>query len=219
MPRLLFEKTGKAIWISHLDLMRVFQRAFKRAGLPLTHTQGFNPRPSVSIALPLSVGVESVCELLDFDLEGDSFDCDEIRKLLNNTLAEGVRVAQVYDTGRKLRDLSLLHCQVILEYDNGVPDNAVTAISNLFEQESLIVQKKGKNGIQDQDIAPMIKRLQILAAGERELILDADICCQNPTLNPMQLVSAITTYLPQIRPDFAKCKRIEIFDNNMTVFR
>ena len=55
MPRLLFEKKGNAIWISHLDLMRVFQRSFKRAGLPLTHTQGFNPRPSVSIALPLSV--------------------------------------------------------------------------------------------------------------------------------------------------------------------
>ena len=52
MPRLLFEKTGSAVWISHLDLMRLFQRAFKRADLPLKHTQGFNPRPSVSIALP-----------------------------------------------------------------------------------------------------------------------------------------------------------------------
>ena len=49
MPRALFEKTGNARYISHLDLMRVFQRAFKRAGLPLTHTQGFNPRASVSI--------------------------------------------------------------------------------------------------------------------------------------------------------------------------
>ena len=68
MPRLLFEKVGRSVWISHLDLMRLFQRAFKRAGLKLKHTQGFNPRPSVSIALPLSVGVESECELLDFDL-------------------------------------------------------------------------------------------------------------------------------------------------------
>ena len=64
MPRLLFEKIGNAVWMSHLDLMRVFQRAFKRAGLNLKCTQGFNPRPSVSIALPLSVGVESVCERL-----------------------------------------------------------------------------------------------------------------------------------------------------------
>ena len=53
MARLLFEKKGSAVWISHLDLMRLFQRAFKRAGLHLKHTQGFNPRPSVSTALPL----------------------------------------------------------------------------------------------------------------------------------------------------------------------
>ena len=58
MPRALFEKTGNAVWMSHLDLMRLLQRAFKRAGLHLKHTQGFNPRPSVSIALPMSVGVE-----------------------------------------------------------------------------------------------------------------------------------------------------------------
>ena len=45
MPRLLFSKTDDAVWMSHLDLMRLFQRAFKRAGLPLTHTQGYNPSP------------------------------------------------------------------------------------------------------------------------------------------------------------------------------
>ena len=94
MPRALFQKTGRAIYISHLDLMRVFQRAFKRAGLPLTHTQGFNPRPSVSIALPLSVGVESHCELLDFELE-TPFPCQQIQDLLNENLVEGVRVLLV----------------------------------------------------------------------------------------------------------------------------
>ena len=103
MPRLLFEKTGNAVWISHLDLMRVFQRAFKRAGLPLTHTQGFNPRPSVSIALPLSVGIDSRCELLDFDLDGCEATCDEIKERLNAALIAGVVVLEVYADGRKIR--------------------------------------------------------------------------------------------------------------------
>ena len=89
MLRALFQKTGNAVYLSHLDLMRLFQRAFKRAGLPLTHTQGFNPRPSVSIALPLSLGVESRCELLDFELETDAFSCDEICTRLNQALVEG----------------------------------------------------------------------------------------------------------------------------------
>ena len=101
MPRALFEKTGNAVWMSHLDLMRLFQRAFKRAGLRLKHTQGFNPRPSVSIALPMSVGVESACELLDFDLEGQTVSCDEIREKLNTALVEGVRVRDVYEDGGK----------------------------------------------------------------------------------------------------------------------
>ena len=96
MRRLFFKKTGKAIWISHLDLMRVFQRAFQRAGFHLTHTQGYNPRPSVSIALPMSVGVESQCELLDFDLDGLSVSDEEICRRLNDALPEGVKRFYMY---------------------------------------------------------------------------------------------------------------------------
>ena len=219
MPRLLFEKTGNAIWMSHLDLMRVFQRAFKRAGLPLTHTQGFNPRPSVSIALPLSVGVESVCELLDFDLDGESVSCEEICSRLNSALVSGVRVLQVYQSGKKIRDLAFLHCQVTLEYDSGIPKNAMADLRALFARESLIVPKKSKNGIQEQDIIPMVKRFALMETGERELILDCVVCCQNPTLNPAQLVTAIELHLPELKPDFAKCRRMEIFDTENNVFR
>lgn len=103
MLRALFQKTGNAVYISHLDLMRLFQRSFKRAGLPLTHTQGFNPRPSVSIALPLSLGVESRCELLDFELETDTFSNEDICTRLNQALVDGVHVLSVYAGGGKSR--------------------------------------------------------------------------------------------------------------------
>ena len=121
MPRILFEKTGNAIYISHLDLMRLFQRAFKRAGLKLTHTQGYNPRPSVSIALPLSLGTASHCELLDFDLEGESPSCEEIMERLNSALLPGIRVLQAYTDGKKIKHLAYLDCTVTLEYDAGIP--------------------------------------------------------------------------------------------------
>ncbi len=218
MPRLLFEKTGNAVWISHLDLMRVFQRAFKRAGLPLTHTKGFNPRPSVSIALPMSVGVESVCELLDFDLEGEEVPADEIRDRLNKALVSGVRVREVYGTMGKIRDLSLLKCRLILEYDRGVPENAVQDIRTLFSRESILVEKKGKNGIQEQEIVPMIKQLDVRGA-DCEIHITALICCQNPTLNPMQLNAAIERYLLQYKADYVSCRRLEIYDSNEKIFR
>ena len=219
MPRLLFEKTGSAVWISHLDLMRLFQRAFQRAKLPLKHTQGYNPRPSVSIALPLSVGVESRCELLDFDLDGVAVPCDEIMNRLNDTLVSGVRVLDVYETGRKLRDLALLDCTVTLEYDRGVPAGAQTAIRELFNRDSVIVTKKSKNGLQDQDIIPMIRKIDVVEAESGIMQLQARICCQNPTLNPSQMVAAIEKYLPEYMPDFSKSCRNEIFDTNEEIFR
>lgn len=219
MNRLLFQKTGNAIWISHLDLMRLFQRAFRRAGLALTHTQGYNPRPSVSIALPLSVGISSNCELLDFALDGEDVPCAEIMQRLNAHLTEGIRVLDVYSGGRKLRDLTHLHTIVNLEYDNGIPEGALDAIKDLFQKDCLVVPKKTKSGIQDQDIIPMIKKLDIMAAGEKEILLDALVCCQNPTLNPMQLAAAIQLHLPEFAPDFTKCSRIEVHDQEGKIFR
>ena len=219
MPRLLFEKTGSAIWMSHLDLMRLFQRAFKRANLPLKHTQGFNPRPSVSIALPLSVGVDSVCELLDFDLDGVSVPCDEITQRLNQALVSGVVVHKTYQDARKLRDLALLDCKITMEYDSGVPADAEAAVGALFNRESVTVAKKTKNGMQDQDIIPMIRKLEIRQEDEHTLVLTTRICCQNPTLNPAQIVAAIQMYLPEYAPDFNKCSRLEIMDAQEEVFR
>ena len=218
MPRMLFEKTGNAIWISHLDLMRVFQRSFKRAGLPLTHSGGFNPRPSVSIALPLSVGVESACELLDFDLDGYEVSCEEIRSRLNETLVSGVKVLEVYEEARKLKHLAYLDCVVTLEYDGGAPE--ADAVAELFRRETLFVEKKTKsNGIQDQDILPMIRSLTVEQTDSQTLTISARVCCQNPTLNPMQMVAAIERHAPELKPDFAKCRRVEVYDTENTIFR
>lgn len=218
MLRLLFEKTGTAVWISHLDLMRLFQRAFKRAGLPLTHTQGFNPRPSVSIALPLSVGVESHCELLDFELDGVAVDANEIRDRLNRCLVSGVKVHTVYNTGRKLKELRFLNCEVELLYDGGVPENAVEEISQLFQRDCLIVPKKSKNGPQDQDIIPMIRRLNVCVS-QNKIILCSTVCCQNPSLNPAQLAAAVSLYLPIFVPDHTICRRTELLDEAGDIFR
>lgn len=219
MPRALFQKTGDAVYISHLNLMRLFQRAFKRAGLSLTHTQGYNPRPSVSIALPLSVGVESRCELLDFDLDGDAVSCEEIMDRLNSALVEGVRVLKVYDNGDKIRNIALLDCAVYLEYDKSVLEDAEEKLSALFAQPSLMLDKRNKNGITQQDIIPLIRNLQIVRENDNMLRIDARICCQNPALNPMQIASAVERYLPELKPDFARCCRQEIYYSDESIFR
>lgn len=219
MPRALFEKTGNAVWISHLDLMRVFQRAFKRAGLPLTHTQGFNPRPSVSIALPMSVGIESRCELLDFDLEGEKVPNAEILKRLNENLISGVKILSVYDEFRKIKNLAYLDCVLTMEYDAGIPAGCDDQLKALFSREEVIVEKRTKNGPKDENIIPLIKAIEMTRMDDHILEISTRIYCQNPALNPMQISAAIENYLPVLKPDFVKCRRIEVYDINETVFR
>ena len=219
MPRLLFDKAGNAVWISHLDLMRLFQRAFKRAGLPLKHSQGYNPRPLVAIAMPLSVGVECVCELLDFDLEGCDISNPEIKERLNKTLVDGIHVRHVYDNAQKIKNLAYLQAVVTLEYDNGIAAEDVQRIRDLFARESLAVEKKGKNGPTQQDIIPMIKKLEVIQPDNNTVELQALVCCQNPSLNPMLLMTAINAYLPELTADHGTCKRAEIYDINNHLFR
>ena len=219
MLRALFEKTGNAAYISHLDLMRLFQRAFKRAGLPLTHTQGYNPRPSVSIALPMSLGAESLCELLDFDLEETYQDLENMRQWLNEALVEGVQVRQIYEGGSKLKNLALLEAELTLEYDAGVPDGAKAELEALFARNDLTVEKKSKRGIQQQEISSMVRRVEIAQTSPQELTLRALVHCQNPALNPMQLAVAVETYLPHLRPDFVRCCRLEVYNEAEEIFR
>ena len=212
MLRALFQKTGNAVYISHLDLMRLFQRAFKRAGLPLTHTQGFNPRPSVSIALPLSLGVESQCELLDFELETDTFSNEDICTRLNQALVEGVHVLSVYAGGGKIKNLAYLDCAVLLEYD-------AEQIEALFSREEVTVEKKGKKGVVEQNIIPMIRKISAAPVSGNVVKLEARVCCQNPSLNPMLLGAAVNKYIPDLAPDFIRYSRVEIYDTNETIFR
>ena len=220
MPRLLFEKTGNAVWISHLDLMRVFQRSFQRAGLPLTHTKGFNPRPSVSIALPMSVGIDSKCELLDFDLEGEKPSNEDIAACLNKSLISGVKVLKVYDDGQKIKNLSLLDCILNFEYDRGTPEGACEALTALFNREDITLEKRSKTGkISDQNVTAMIRNITFTKKNANTLEVKARICCQNPTLNPMQIPAAIEKYLPKLQPDFVTCSREEIYDQEENIFR
>lgn len=84
-----FSKEGTIRYISHLDLLRLFKRSFKRAGVRLQHTQGFSPHPKMSLAQPLSLGYSSSGEYLEFDT-AEPYPAGEILEKLNFVLPEGV---------------------------------------------------------------------------------------------------------------------------------
>ncbi|MBP3633081.1 MAG: DUF2344 domain-containing protein [Oscillospiraceae bacterium] len=216
MPRLVFEKTGDSVWISHLDTMRVFQRAFRRAGVMLKHSQGFTPRAIVSIALPLSVGVESRCELLDYELEQEA---TLTADMLNAVLPEGMRVLSIVENGRKIKELTHLRAHLTLTYDHGITDEQLQQLQALYHRESLVLEKHSRKGKTETDILPMLCEMTMEKKDNTTVGMDVLVCAQNPSLNPQLLINAIEIYAPELMPDAVKIRRMEVYDTEGQVFR
>lgn len=216
--RLIFIKEGRAVYISHLDLLRTFQRVFLRQGLVLRHSQGFHPHPILSFALPLPVGQSSACEVLDFEVVED-MDGKGLPESLNRFMPEGIRAVDCYVPVWPVRDLAKLRCRVDLCYDGGIPAGAAEEISSLLTGESLVIQKRTKRkAMADVDIRPMLHGLE-LSEEPGILRLDATVSAQNPGLNPALLAEAVRMHLPPLAPDFVQVRRLELLDAGDGTFR
>ena len=216
--RLRFSKKGRAVYISHLDLMHTMQRAFSRAGYELKYSEGYNPHPILSIALPLSVGASSVCELLDFKLK-DDVNLSELPGRLNAALPEGIEVHEAYEAERKISELKWLEINGVFEYDNRNAGEMIPALRDFFGSEEIVISKKSKRGMSETDIRPMIKELRFEERDENSVFLKALISAQEPTLNPELIVDALRQKKPVIAPDFAAFTRIETYDSALKLFR
>ena len=216
--RLLFIKEAQASYISHLDLLRTFQRAFPRTELDIKHSQGYHPHPIISIVLPLPVGQSSDCELLDFEVTQDT-DGRGIAEKLNTGMPSGLRVLDCYPAVRPVRDLTYLRADLTLEYDDGVPENAAARLTELLGRPELVIQKRTKRKeLADVDIALMIKDFSF-TEGEGVVTGTVTVLAQNPGLNPQLLEKAVERYLPELTPDFLRVRRRAILDAEGRDFR
>lgn len=141
--RLRFSKQGRLKYISHLDINRAMSRAFKRAEIPLWYTEGFNPHPYMSFSLPLSLGVESLCESVDIRIVG-SITNDEIKNRMNSVLPEGLKVLDVYDDFYDNGEISYSDYVYKFQFD----DNALALekIKSILDGDEILALKKGKQG-------------------------------------------------------------------------
>ena len=218
--RILFEKTGMAKYISHLDLMRTFQRAFFRADIPIKHTEGFNPHAFVSIVLPLSVGYSSECEILEFGLL-DGVSMDQVPERLNAALPEGIVVHSCYPAQRPIKELTHLNYIITFDYEFGAPFGAETALKEMLGRESHVVKKKSKKakaGFTEVDISALIKSWNV--DGRRDtIVVDIVAAAQNPGLNPELIRAAFCEEYPQFAPDFVSFHRRQVLDVQGETFR
>ena len=215
--RLRFEKTGRAVYISHLDLMQTMQRAFFRAGYALKYSEGFNPHPQISIALPLSVGTGSRCELMDFRLKEEA-DLDAMPARLSAVMPEGIVVTKAYEPVRKCAELKWLQIEGVMEYDERDPAEMAEGLTRFFARPEIVITKKTKRGVGESDIRPAIREIRFFPE-KAAVRLEAVISAQEPTLNPELLAEALRQKEPEIAPDFARFLRLETYDKDMNLFR
>lgn len=206
--RLKFEKTGRAVYISHLDLMRTMQRVFSRAGVGLKYSEGFNPHARISIILPLTVGTHSVCEYMDFALEADC-DLDTLPERLNPYMPEGIRALEAYEAPCKGIELRWLH---ITGRMVGRRDAAF--YTNFFQQDEILVTRRSKKGERVDNIAPMIGRAEFTDTDEG-VLADLLIHAQEPSLNPDVMMTA----LGENAPEYYVFTRRDAFREDGTAFR
>lgn len=216
--RMRFAKTGRAVYISHLDLMHTLQRAFLRAGYRLKYSEGFNPHPVISIAVPLSVGCASLCEIMDFTLLEEAVDFDQLRCDLNHSMPEGVTVTDIYVPDRKASGIRWMKVTGLLEYDDRDAATLVPALADFYAQPSIPVNRRTKRGEGVLDIVPYVRGIEV-AADEDGVRLTATVSVNEPTINPELLSAALRQNAPELTPDFAKFTRLEVYDEAMEIFR
>lgn len=193
--RATFEKCGRAKYISHLDLNRCMLRTFRRSRLPIWYTEGFNPHPYYSFALALSLGFESSCEILDFNLNED-IPYDEIKDKLNAVMPEGMRIVKVAEQKQKITAIAKAEYSFSLVSDE--TDELFAAVQELIASPEILIEKKTKKGLKTVDIKP---DMEILTCNKAENSIDISMYLPAGTqtnYNPTLFIEALkkTTEIP-----------------------
>ena len=150
--RVFFSKTGRAVYISHLDLYRLFQRAIKRAKLPIWETEGFNPHVYITFALPLALGTAGLCESMDTKLTED-ISTDELVQRFNDALPRDIRVLSAAEPVRKATEIALSEYEAEFDCDNA-------AFEAFLASEHIPAEKKTKRGIAELDLKQHLNVLE-----------------------------------------------------------
>lgn len=192
--RVFYHKTGRARYISHLDMMRCMQRAIVRAKLPVWYTEGFNPHIYLTFALPLSLGYESKSEVMDLRLTDEEFSLDEVTTRLNQTLPPDIRVVSTAKIVHKPQAITHAIYTIRLFAGNCSAEELRARFCAFMDSEQILVEKRAKQGrrkiTKQIDIRPMCALLSCEAAEDSVLLTLKTQAGIQSNLNPSLLLDA-----------------------------
>ncbi len=178
--RVKYKKEDEMIFISHLDLQRLLQRAFRRAKINLSYSEGFNPHPKMSYGNALALGVESQGEYVDIEIE-DDIDVKEFLERINEQLPEGIKFIKGQEIDPKTPSLSsvIVYGEYIFNIDLESPlskEFVKSRVLNFIKSEEIIVTKKNKKGKNvDVDIRPLIRNFDLVSLDDNRVTFESTI--------------------------------------------
>jgi len=199
--RIRFSKAGKIRWTSHRDTARMWERAFRRVGLPLAYSGGFSPRPKVSFGLALPTGHESVAEYLDLDLAGGAqVDVAALPASLTAALPTGVdalAATSIEDREPSLQE-DVISCTWRLALCQGGEDqrpvgaaDATRAVAGLLNRDQAIITRQRKGRDVTEDVRPGVISLSVLQVAPAGAWLECELGTRPRGLRPVELLAAL----------------------------
>lgn len=178
--RVKFKKEGDMIYISHLDLQRLLHRAFRRAEINLSHSQGYNPHPKMSYGNALALGTESQGEYVDIEIE-DDLTIDEFMTRISAELPKGIEFMKAIEIDSQTPSLSSVidYGEYIftIDLERSLSKTYVkNKIVEFMNNKEIILTKKNKKGkIVEVDIRPLIKSFDLIDLSDDRIVINTMI--------------------------------------------
>ena len=151
--RVYFDKFGEMKFISHLDLLRFFDRLLKKSQIPVKYSQGFHPRPKMSFGSPVSLGTEAYDEMMDFELETPMSN-EEVFKRLNSSNVVGFKVNKVEEVPKKS---SIMEEYTVMIQEIEGSEEDISKLEELLNRDEIVEIKEKKGKIATRDLKVRIK--------------------------------------------------------------
>ncbi|MBE5883389.1 MAG: DUF2344 domain-containing protein [Lachnospiraceae bacterium] len=188
--RIKFRKYGPIRFIGHLDVMRFFQKAIRRAQLDVAYTQGFSPHQIMSFAAPLGVGLESNGEYMDIEVHS-LISCEDVRNRLNAVSAPGIEIVSVKilpeEAGNAMASVAAASYTVRFREGRGPHFEVASALEAFLSTEEIWYTKESKKGSRQVDLKPGIYEI-CWQENAFHMLVDASSA---GNIKPIQIVEAL----------------------------
>ena len=202
--RITFTKQGALRYIGHLDLHRVWERALRRAGLPISYSQGFHPQPKISLAAALPLGFSSRAEVIDVRLN-EEIPTEDIPTRLKDNLPPDIKVTDVKSVDERLPALQTLVLSAAYDVHLTEPvigSELTRKVEALMQTESLIRERRGKT----YDLRPLIELLSVITQADGTVWLKMTLAArEGATGRPEEVLSTL-----EIEPETARVERTRL---------